>query len=102
MSDPHAEPVMPAAQPRFSLGQVFATPGAHTFMFAHGISIARLLRRHQYGDWGDVCDEDARANEAALRYGSRLLSVYRSEGGTLWIITEADRSVTTALLPDEY
>lgn len=61
------------------------------------------VTRHLAGDWGEVCDEDRVANEQALQEGDRLFSVYKKEGlPNLWIITEPDRSVTTALLPDEY
>ena len=61
------------------------------------------LRRHAEGDWGKVSPEDARANEQALRGGLRLLSSYESHSGeTFWIITEADRSATTILLPADY
>jgi hypothetical protein len=61
------------------------------------------MRRHVAGEWGDVCDEDRVTNEFALQQGDRLFSVYKKEGlPTIWIITEWDRSVTTALFPDEY
>jgi hypothetical protein len=61
------------------------------------------LRRHLTGDWGDVCDDDRAANNAAVIYGYRLLSSYKGRDGTaFWIITEWDRSVTTILLPSEY
>jgi len=61
------------------------------------------LLRHALGDWGDVCDEDRRSNEEALEEGFRLFSVYRSSDNLkFWIITEADRSYTTLLLPEEY
>ncbi|MEM7387300.1 MAG: type I restriction endonuclease subunit M [Verrucomicrobiota bacterium] len=63
----------------------------------------KALARHERGDWGEVCTEDRAENEEALRRGGRLLSVYRTEEGTrFYIITEADRSSTTVLLPDEY
>jgi hypothetical protein len=59
--------------------------------------------RHASGDWGELDQEDLDANERSLRDGSRLLSAYRSKNGVrFWIITEADRSVTTALLPEDY
>jgi hypothetical protein len=59
--------------------------------------------RHESGDWGDACDEDREANERALEYGGRLFSAYYdSKGVKFWIITEADRSATTVLLPDDY
>jgi hypothetical protein len=88
-------------EPRFPLGRIFATPGV-----LESVSQAELLDalgRHASGDWGAVGDDDRRANDAALRNGERLLSAYVTGSGTkFWIITEADRSATTALLPDEY
>jgi hypothetical protein len=55
------------------------------------------------GDWGEVCEEDRQENELALRQGFRLLSVYTTQAGEkLWVISEADRSATTLLLPQEY
>ena len=61
------------------------------------------LQRHQAGDWGDVCDEDRKANDESLPNGTRLFSVYHcTHGVKFWIITEADRSVTTVLLPEDY
>ena len=63
----------------------------------------RALGRHASGDWGNVCSEDAEANEAAVAERARLLSSYTTgEGMRFWIITEADRSLTTVLLPEEY
>jgi hypothetical protein len=68
-----------------------------------GEDVTDALRRHFAGDWGDVCAEDRRANELALAFGQRLLSSYRDRNGIhFWIVTEADRSATTILLPDEY
>ena len=61
-----------------------------------------FLLRHHTGDWGDLDPEDVEANRAALHYGSRLLSSYDIGHQKLWIITEADRSTTTVLLPEEY
>ena len=88
---------------RFALGQIVATPGALELMKAHGINGLELLSRHVSGDWGDLTQEDKRANDAALRDGSRILSAYTLvDNHKLWIITEADRSVTTILRPDEY
>ncbi|MDT0632929.1 hypothetical protein [Rubrivirga litoralis] len=95
-------------RPRFALGQIVATPGALEVARAHGINVVSLIHRHQSGDWGTVCADDARANDRALVVGSRVLSAYDlpstegRAGGRLWIITEADRSATTVLLPSEY
>ena len=90
-------------QNRFSLGQTVATPGALAALTESAQAPTEFLQRHLGGDWGDVCDEDRQANEDALLHGERLLSVYRTKTGTkLWVITEADRSSTCLLLPDEY
>jgi hypothetical protein len=84
-----------------SLGKIVATPGAMATLSRTDISNA--LRRHMIGDWGDVCPEDQDANDLAVTEGSRLLSAYRTESGVrFWVITEADRSATTLLLPEEY
>ena len=86
---------------KFEAGQVVMTPGAAEAI-PELVRIAALTR-HLNGDWGDVCEEDKAANNRALRDGDRLLSAYRAPDGTkFWIITEADRSATTILLPDEY
>ena len=62
-----------------------------------------LYQRHQAGDWGDVSEHDRQENELSLKQGFRLLSVYRAASGVkFWIITEADRSATTVLLPQDY
>lgn len=88
---------------KFELGHVVATPGALEALEAADQRPYEFLNRHMNGDWGDVPPEDALANDASLKDDSRLLSAYQTNKGTrLWIITEADRSVTTILLPDEY
>ena len=88
---------------KFPLGQVVATPGALEALKDSGQRPADFLDRHARGDWGSVCDEDKRLNDAALVDGSRLLSAYTTLKGTkLWIISEADRSSTCLLLPEEY
>jgi invasion protein IalB len=85
------------------LGQVVATPGALDALAEAKESPLPYLMRHTHGDWGEVCPEDARANDAACETEERLLSSYRLRDGTkLWIITEADRSSTCILLPEEY
>lgn len=89
--------------PRFPLGQVVATPGALEALSESGESPAIFLARHVDKDWGEVCQEDWRLNDEALADGSRLLSLYTTKAGVkIWIISEADRSVTTILLPSEY
>jgi hypothetical protein len=88
---------------RFLLRKVVATPGALQVFAATGQSPVELLHRHANGDWGDLDDEDKRENEFSLYHGFRIFSSYiLSSGDKLWVITEADRSVTTLLLPDEY
>jgi hypothetical protein len=88
---------------RFTLGQVVATPGALRAFSRNGELPERFLGRHLSGDWGVVCDDDRYANEEALQIGARLLSAYfLSDGTKIWIITEADRSSTCVLLPEEY
>ena len=88
--------------PLFSLGRTVATPGALRALARAGVSPASLLLRHQQGDWGELDPEDHEANNRALRQRSRILSSYPIGNGKLWIITEADRSATTLLLPSEY
>lgn len=89
-------------QARFPLGRVVCTPGVRDTIPLPEV-VTALLVRHQAGDWGDVDAEDRAENELSLREGFRLFSVYRTiAGGTFWVITEADRSVTTVLLPEEY
>jgi hypothetical protein len=85
-----------------SLGRVVATPGALRLLEVAGGHPFELLVRHAAGDWGDLCAFDRRQNEVALRYGYRVLSSYPVGRECVWIITEADRSVTTILLPEEY
>jgi hypothetical protein len=95
------EPAVTFSRPFANLGQLVMTPGVETEIPIEEILSA--LRRHELGDWGEVPPEDSRANDRALRDGERLLSAYTSAGGVrFWIITEADRSSTCILLPDEY
>lgn len=97
--------VAPLAQPRplFSLGQIVATPGAIKALEEANQDAAEFLHRHVTGDFGEVDEEDRQANEQAITTGTRILSVYQTRNELrLWVITEADRSVTTLLLPEEY
>ena len=96
-------------RPSFELGQIVATPGALEAT-THDQRL-QFLARHSIGDWGHVCAGDRSANNEAVKDGDRILSAYPIDpakpckgfvDNTLWIITEADRSVTTFLLPDEY
>lgn len=98
-----------AACPLFLLGQVVATNGA--ISIGNMSLLNRCLNRHVRGDWGCMCEEDWETNNQALKAGDRILSAYAIDDSvpcegfwdnTLWIITEADRSVTTFLLPEEY
>jgi hypothetical protein len=84
------------------LGRVVATPGALKLLSEMGEDPFDYLARHATGDWGDLCAFDLRQNEIALRDGYRVLSSYEIPTGRVWILTEADRSVTTILLPEEY
>ena len=85
-----------------------ATPGALQALADSGESPGQFIARHARGDWGEVCAEDARLNDEAVKDGSRILSAYRTaKGERIWIITEAaddsgNRAATTILLPDEY
>lgn len=94
--DPSHEPEI-----RVPLGRLFITQGALAALSAEDVRLA--LGRHLRGDWGDVGPEDWEENELSLREGFRLLSAYESASGVkFWVITEADRSMTKILLPEEY
>lgn len=94
--------------PIFEIGQTVATPDALEAINSAGETALNFLQRHASGDWGDVCPEDATANEQAVEDGGRILSSYQTAMGTrLWVITEAQddsghRAATTILLPEEY
>ncbi len=91
----------PQSIAKFKLGQIVATPNALSQLIHE--DILRGIQRHQAGDWGDVGDEDRQENELSLKEGFRLFSVYHAVSGVkFWIITEADRSATTVLLPEDY
>ena len=102
---------------KFPLGQIVATPGALELLQETGFSAAALCRRHVQSDWGDLCEEDRAENDYAVTRRLRILSCSRlvdaerlaatprdkrSSLPTLWIISEADRSFTTLLRPDDY
>ncbi|MDR3454609.1 MAG: type I restriction endonuclease subunit M [Rhodoferax sp.] len=112
-------PPSPRREQLFLLGRIVATPGALELLRRTATNPEVLLMRHVTGDWGDIGAEDAQENELSLRAGFRLMSVYQLPLGTtaapdmdqsctaplqhpIWLITEADRSVTTLLLPEEY
>ncbi len=84
------------------LGRVLATPGALRLLRDAGEDPFRYLARHASGDWGELDAQDRRENERSLKHGWRVLSSYLVGGKTVWVITEADRSVTTILLPEDY
>lgn len=92
---------------KFDLGRMVVTKGVgekmkedRSFQVFVQVSIGKYVHR----DWGQTCEEDAKANNRAIRNGERILAVYKQPktDTTIWIITEADRSATTVLFPDEY
>jgi hypothetical protein len=88
---------------RFSLGRVVATPGALAALEKAEQLPAEFLDRHVNGDWGEVPDADKQENERSVEQGFRILSAYTtSAGDRVWILTEADRSATILMLPEEY
>lgn len=88
---------------KFRTGQAVGTPAALEAIQAAGQTPQDFLHRHVRGDWGEVGKGDAAANDRAVRDGERILSVYKTKlDVTIWIVTEADRSATTILLPSEY
>jgi hypothetical protein len=88
----------------FKLGQVVATPGALREIEKYNVDMWSLLHRHVNGDWGCIPEEDKLENQISVENGFRIMSSYllNERGDKLWIITEADRSSTCLLLPDEY
>ena len=89
--------------PKFPLGQVVATPGALQALQDTGRQPKEFLDRHVRGDWGDLDESDRGENDASVTTGFRILSAYKLGNGTkIWVITEADRSSTCVLLPEEY
>lgn len=87
----------------FPIGKLVSTPGALELMIRdEKVNLFMLLARHCSGDWGELSEDDYQENELSLKEGFRILSAYEIKGGKIWIITEADRSATTFLLPSEY
>ncbi|MDB5324510.1 MAG: hypothetical protein JWM57_79 [Phycisphaerales bacterium] len=87
--------------PKFPLGRLVITQTALDVLAEE--DVRQAVVRHAAGDWGDLCAEDRQANERALSTEARLFSVYHDTGGRkFYVITEADRSVTTVLLPEDY
>jgi hypothetical protein len=101
---PLAPQEKPSEKPLFALGEIVITPAARDAFAASEQTPQTFLRRHVRGDWGEIiCQDDAAANHASVRNGTRILSAYLTSAGVkFWIITEADRSSTTLLLPEEY
>ena len=93
-----------ASKALFPLGDTVSTPGALQVLRAANTNPADLLNRHGTGDWGELGDEDKRSNNMAVTTDERILSAYTvgTDSTKIWIITEADRSSTTLLLPEEY
>ena len=87
----------------FRLGRLCATNGAIRTITSAAADPIEYVARHLAGDWGDVDPVDAAANDRALQLGERIISAYQlADGGKIWILTEADLSATTILLPSEY
>ena len=88
---------------RFALGQIRLTRGAIKALDQAGQTPIEFLVRHVTGDWGELDEEDKRENEFSVNRFLRIFSAYKlSTGVKVWVITEADRSATTILLPEEY
>ena len=89
---------------KFKLGQLLMTRGVMISLRddEFGEFVTEILKRHAAGDWGDLSEEDKKENEFALNKHLRLLSAYKKNDWKIWIITEADRSATTILFPEEY
>lgn len=88
--------------PLFSLGRILATPALLEHFEKHQIIASDYLSRHVTGDFGELDEEDKAENQLSIKQGFRILSAYTIAGERIWIITEADRSVTTLLFPSEY
>jgi hypothetical protein len=84
------------------LGRVVATPGALNVLLDAGEDPVRYLARHASGDWGDLDAYDRKENKLSLEHGWKIVSSYPVGEEIIWVITEADRSVTTILLPEDY
>lgn len=87
---------------RFPLGNIFATSGVIAWAEREAMDLSRFIWRHHCGDWGNLDAEDQAANEDALIHGTRIFSSYHIEDKKIYVITEADRSMTTVMLAQEY
>ena len=87
---------------KFDLGKLFMTKGVAEN--CHYEDLFECVKKHSVGDWGNLCEEDKQLNDSAVVDGGRILSAYEigENKVKIWIITEADRSYTTILLPEEY
>lgn len=102
-NDDHRRSTSARSAPLFPLGRTVTTPGGLALLDHAGVNASTLLVRHQNGDFGDLDEADRVANVKAIRNHTRILSAYvLARGKRIWIITEADRSATTLLLPSEY
>jgi len=98
-----ANPSLHRPSAKFALGRTVATPAALEAFEETGEDPTPYLQRHNGGDWGELDEHDTHENQISLPHGFRLLSMYTLNTGVkIWIITEADRSSTTILLPEEY
>ena len=98
-----AVPVLPARTGLFELGELAATPNAMAAIITAGKKPNDFLVRHVAGDWSEMAEEDRATNSNAVLRGGRIFSSYAvSRDVRIWVITEADRSVTSILLPSEY
>ena len=88
--------------PLFNLGKCLATPMAKEELYSLNCSPLDLLRKHMSGDWSEMAEDDQQSNRDAITEGSRIFSAYTIQDTKFWVITEADRSATTILLPSEY
>lgn len=103
MTTLNAQSVDTDLTPLFALGQICATPGALELLQENKQNPVDFVTRHTFGDWSEMDPEDQQSNREAVQYGSRVFSSYSTaDGKKIWVITEADRSVTTLLLPSEY
>ena len=89
-------------KPRFKLGALVATPGAIELLASAGVPVWSLVSRHVSGNYGEVDEHDRQANEDAIASGERILSAYTVAGERVWVLTEADRSSTCVLRPEDY
>ena len=88
---------------KFHLGEIISTTHSFEHCEKNRFALFSYLARHANGDWGDVCEEDWKSNDEALKNGERLLSEYKlPDGRRIWIISEWNRSATTLLFPEDY